>query len=136
VSDLPAKSIKGQKYRRPRGRPKGYRPKDRDGANLGIRTRFRYLPETLAIIYRRSREAGRSPDAWLDFVIQDLEKQGKLLSEAKEKNLTIAEVRKLVACFELLNNPIAVDTLLTRLRTALDVAEVIDVDAEPDSDPG
>jgi hypothetical protein len=94
------------------------------------------MPETLAIIYQRSRLSGKSPDAWLDFIIQDLESKGKLLSKAKEKNLTITEVRKLIACFELLNNPIAVDTLLTRLRTALDVAEAIDVDAEAKGDPG
>jgi hypothetical protein len=93
------------------------------------------MPETLAIIYQCSRLAGKSPDSWLDFIIQDLDSKGKLLSEAKEKNLTITEVRKLIACFDLLNSPIAVDTLLTRLRTALDVAEAIDVDAEPEDPP-
>jgi hypothetical protein len=139
MAELPAKSLKGQQYQRPRGRPKGYKPKTRsksNGVRYGLRTRFSFLPETLAIIYRCSRNSGKSPGSWMDFVIQDLESKGKLLDELKEKNLTIKEVRTLIEAFELLNNPIAVDTLLTRLRTALDVAEAIDVDAEPDGDPG
>jgi hypothetical protein len=134
---LPIENLRGKKYRRPQGRPKGYRPKGRsaeDGKFYSIQTRFSYRPETLEIIYRRSRLSGKAPSAWLDFIIQDLESNGKLLSEVKERNLTIKEVKKLIACFDLLNSPTAVDTLLAKLRTALDVAEAIDVDAEDERD--